>query len=43
MRAKARIGTVTGCELPVQRPDVRNVVEVVEAGGMYRHYERRAA
>jgi hypothetical protein len=41
LRAKARIGTVLGCELSVQRPDVGNVVEVVEAGGLGRHEEPR--
>jgi putative transposase len=28
---------------PVQPPEVGQVVEIVEAGGLYRHYERRAA
>jgi putative transposase len=28
---------------PVQGPERGNVVEVAEAGGLYRHYERRAA
>jgi hypothetical protein len=28
---------------PVQPPEVGGVVEVVEAGGLYRHYERLAA
>ena len=28
---------------PVQPPEVGPVVEVAEAGGLYRHYERRAA
>jgi hypothetical protein len=28
---------------PVHLPEVGDVVEVVEAGGLYRHYERRAA
>jgi transposase InsO family protein len=28
---------------PVQRPDDGDIVEVEEAGGLYRHYERRAA
>ena len=28
---------------PIQSPDQGEVVEVPEAGGMYRHYERRAA
>jgi len=28
---------------PVQPPDTGDVVEIAEAGGLYRHYERRAA
>jgi len=28
---------------PVQAPEVGKVVEVVEAGGLYRHYERLVA
>ncbi len=28
---------------PVQGPEHGDVVEVAEAGGLYRHYERRAA
>jgi hypothetical protein len=28
---------------PVQPPEVGEVLEVVEAGGLYRHYERMAA
>jgi len=28
---------------PVQGPELGRVVEVAEAGGLYRHYERRAA
>ena len=28
---------------PVQPPEQGDVVEVAESGGMYRHYERRAA
>ena len=28
---------------PVHLPEAGDVVEVVEAGGLYRHYERRAA
>jgi hypothetical protein len=28
---------------PVQPPDVGEVVEVHEAGGLYQHYERAAA
>jgi hypothetical protein len=28
---------------PVQGPEHGHVVEVAEAGGLYRHYERRAA
>ena len=28
---------------PVQRPELGQVVEVAEAGGLYRHYERLAA
>jgi hypothetical protein len=28
---------------PVQPPEQGDVVEVAERGGMYRHYERRAA
>ena len=28
---------------PAQRPEHGEVVEVAEAGGLYRHYERRAA
>ncbi len=28
---------------PVQRPELGEIVEVAEAGGLYRHYERRAA
>ena len=28
---------------PVQPPEIGEVVEVVEAGGLYRHYERLAA
>jgi putative transposase len=28
---------------PVQHPEVGEVVEIVEANGLYRHYERRAA
>jgi putative transposase len=28
---------------PIQEPECGNVVEVAEAGGLYRHYERSAA
>jgi len=33
------------CPTPraVQKPEFGRVVEIAEAGGLYRHYERRAA